>query len=161
VDEVARRRCLMILSVLSGERPVTDVVEEAKMSRQTYYQLESKALKAMLSVLLPGGGEATSQAESQAKRVEELEAKVSKLERDKRRSDRLLYVTRQVLRPGPVTTGAGRPPKKRGPRSTRSGSKPSKLSKSGTEKSVGSATSSVSLPAAPLSPPSAASGSER
>src|SRR5262249_1356385 len=52
IDEVARRRCLMILSVLSGERPVTEVVEEAKISRQTYYQLESRAVRAMLSALL-------------------------------------------------------------------------------------------------------------
>ena len=37
LDEMAKRRCLMILSVLSGERPVTEVVEEEQISRMTYY----------------------------------------------------------------------------------------------------------------------------
>ena len=147
VDEVARRRCLMILSVLSGERPVTEVVEETKMSRQTYYHLETRALRAMLAALLPAGGESTSQAESQARRVEELEEKVKKLEQDKRRSDRLLFLTRQVVRPGPVTAAAGRPPKRRGPSSTSAGKKPSKASKPAMPNSSGSVVSSTSSPA--------------
>jgi hypothetical protein len=147
IDEVARRRCLMILGVLSGERPVTEVVEEAKMSRQTYYQLESRAVRAMLSALLPAGGESTSQAESLGRKVEELEEKVRKLEREKRRSDRLLYVTRQVVRPGPLTTGAGRPPKRRGRSSTSAGKKPSKASKRDTPNSSGSDATSTSSPA--------------
>lgn len=153
LDEVARRRCLMILSVLSGERPVTEVVEEAKMSRQTYYQLESRAVRAMLSALLPGGGESTSQAGSQARRVEELEAKVKRLEQEKRRSDRLLYVTRQVVKPGPMTTGAGRPPKGRGPRSTKSGKKPLRASRPDTWNSSDSGVSSTSSPAPAPSKP--------
>jgi hypothetical protein len=158
LDEVARRRCLMILSVLSGERPVTDVVEEAKMSRQTYYQLESRAVRAMLSALLPGGGESTSQAGSQARRVEELEEKVKRLEQDKRRSDRLLYVTRQVVKPGPLTTGVGRQPKGRGQRSTSNGKKLSKASKPAISNSSGSGASSTSSPAPAPSMPTAIEG---
>jgi hypothetical protein len=158
IDEVARRRCLMILSVLSGERPVTEVVEEAKMSRQTYYQLESRAVRAMLSALLPGGGEATSQAESQARRVEELEHKVRRLEQDKRRSDRLLYVTRQVVKPGPLTTGLGRPPKGRGRSSTSAGKKPSRASKRVTSNSSDSVTNSMSSPGSSPSTPTTTEG---
>jgi hypothetical protein len=158
VDEVARRRCLMILSVLSGERPVTDVVEAAKMSRQTYYQLESRALRAMLSALLPGGGESTSQAESQGRRIEELEQKVKRLERDKRRSDRLLYLARQVVRPGPVTTGAGRP-KGRGRSSTYVGKKLFEISKRPTPNSTGSGASSTTSPTpSPSTPTPSESG---
>lgn len=158
VDEVARRRCLMILSVLSGERPVTEVVEETKMSRQTYYHLETRALRAMLAALLPAGGESTSQAESQARRVEELEEKVRRLEQDKRRSDRLLFLTRQVVRPGPVTAAAGRPAKRRGPSSTGTGKKPSKASKPATSNSSGSVASSTSSLDPSLSTPAPTEG---
>jgi len=157
VDEVARRRCLMILSVLSGERPVTEVVEETKMSRQTYYHLETRALRAMLAALLPAGGESTSQAESQARRVEELEEKVRRLEQDKRRSDRLLFLTRQVVRPGPVTA-AGRPAKRRGPSSTGTGKKLSRASKPATPNSTGSVASSTSSPAPSASTPTPTEG---
>lgn len=52
-EAVAQRRCLLILSVLSGEQPVTDAIEATGVSRQLYYQLEERALKAMLHSLLP------------------------------------------------------------------------------------------------------------
>jgi hypothetical protein len=126
LDEMARRRCLMVLSVLSGERPVTDVIEEAKMSRGTYYHLEERALRAMLLALTPGAD--SSQAETPAKRIEELERKVQQLERDKRRSERLLMLTRKVVKAGPVTTTAGRRPS-----STKAGRKPSPPSTKATD----------------------------
>lgn len=122
LDEMARRRCLMILSVLSGERPVTDVIEETKMSRGTYYNLEERALKAMLVALTPGAE--SSDADSPAKRILELEQRVAQLERDKRRGERLLLLTRKVVKTGPLTTGAGRRPS-----STRAGRKRSASSK--------------------------------
>src|SRR5438270_8570674 len=53
LDAIARSRCLMVLSVLSGEKPVTDAIAETKISRGTYYQLEAKALNAMLAALNP------------------------------------------------------------------------------------------------------------
>ena len=53
VEAVARSRCLMLLSVLSGEVPVTDAITQAKISRATYYQLETRALQAMLAALNP------------------------------------------------------------------------------------------------------------
>jgi hypothetical protein len=118
LDEMARRRCLMVLSVLSGERPVTEVIAEAQMSRGTYYQLETKALNAMLLALAPGAdADPSTEAMGAARRIEELEAKVKKLEQENRRKDRLLYVTRKVVKPGPMTTGAGRPPETRPSRS--------------------------------------------
>lgn len=123
---MARRRCLMVLSVLSGERPVTDVIEEAKMSRGTYYHLEERALRAMLNALTPGTD--SSQAETPAKRIEELERKVGQLERDKRRSERLLMLTRKVVKPGPVTMAVGRRPS-----STKAGRRPSPPSTKPTE----------------------------
>jgi len=48
------------------------------------------------------------------RRIAELEAKVRQLEQDKRRTDRLLYLTRKVVKLGPLSTGArGRPSKAR------------------------------------------------
>src|SRR5512138_1645506 len=53
LDEMARRRCLLVLSVLSGEKPVSDAIAESGLSRNTYYQLEEKALEGMLQALGP------------------------------------------------------------------------------------------------------------
>ena len=112
LDEMARRRCLMVLSVLSGEKPVTDVIAEAQISRGTYYNLEERALKAMLVALVPGATEAPS--ESPAARIAELEKKVSQLEQQKRRGERLLLLTRKTLKRGPMKLeGHGRPSKQR------------------------------------------------
>ncbi len=114
---MARRRCLLILSVLSGEKPVSDAIAESGLSRNTYYQLEEKALDAMLTALgpKPPGRKADQTAEIAA-----LEAKVAKLEEEKRRAERLLLLTRKVVRTGRLTLpGLGRP------RSTTAGAKPS------------------------------------
>lgn len=116
LDDIARRRCLMVLSVLSGETPVTDAIASANISRQLYYQLEERALKAMLKALTPGSESApvTGPDPASLRRIAELEAKVSHLEQDKRRIDRLLYLTRKVVKTGPLTTGSrGRRPKPR------------------------------------------------
>jgi hypothetical protein len=143
LDEMARRRCLMVLSVLSGERPVTDAIEEAQISRGTYYQLEERALKAMLSALMPGGEHAPS--ESPAARIAELEARVATLEREKRRSERLLLLTRKLVKPGTMKSAPGRPRKRRltSPSSTTRGRKPSLGSRSKTPTATTTASSSA------------------
>ena len=111
LDEMAKRRCLLILSVLSGETPVSQAIEEAKISRGTYYQLETKAMKAMLQALMPGA-ETQGGGEPVVSQMTRMEIRIRVLEKDKRRLERLLYLTRQVLRPGPVKTDKG-PRKKR------------------------------------------------
>lgn len=130
LDEVARRRCLLVLSVLSGERPVTDVIEEAQISRGTYYQLEERALNAMLLALLPGTtAPGAPGADLAARRIEELEAKVTQLEQEKRRAERLLLLTRKVMKPGTVKAAQGRKAKSgTRPRSMASGKRPSRSS---------------------------------
>lgn len=146
LDEMARRRCLMILSALSGEKPVSELIVEAQMSRGTYYQLETRALTAMLKALTPGSpSEATSESAGWRKRIEELEKKVSHLEKEKRRAERLLQLTRSMVRAGKMTTGAGRKPAiTRRRRSRTHGNGPSKSSTkprpSSTGVSSGSAT---------------------
>lgn len=111
-DAVARSRCLMLLSVLSGEKSVTEAIQEAKIYRPTYYQLETRALNAMLAALNPlarqGGSPDLSAA---AARIEQLQRQVKHLEQEKRRTQRLLLLARKSIR-APVTTGRrGRPPK--------------------------------------------------
>ena len=115
LDAVARSRCLMVLSVLSGEKPVTDAIEEAKVSRGTYYQLETRALNAMLAALNPLASTSETGAlelSAASARIEELQQRVQRLEREKRRSERLLLLMRKSIRV-PVTMGRrGRPPKR-------------------------------------------------
>jgi len=117
LDEMARRRCLLVLSVLSGEKPVTDAIAESGMSRNTYYQLEERALEGMLSAL---GPQPPGRTADQGARVAELEARLMRLEQEKRRAERLLLLTRKVVRKGRlVLPGLGRP------RSTMGGGRPS------------------------------------
>lgn len=99
LDRVAQERCLLVLSVLSGEKPVTDAVEEARISRGTYYQLETKALSAMLRALEPGSSSESDPA-SPKRRITALEAKVKELTRARRRTERLLLMTRRVMKVG-------------------------------------------------------------
>jgi hypothetical protein len=129
LDEMARRRCLMVLSVLSGEKSVSEVVTEAKIARQTYYQIEERGLRAMLAALLPAMTESGGPTTPEQK-LAYLEKRVKVLEQDKRRLERLLLLTRKVIKPGRVALAVGRPRKRRAPRpSTKPGSKPSRSSK--------------------------------
>ena len=141
LDEMAKRRCLMILSVLSGERPVTDVVEAEQISRMTYYQMETRALRAMLAALMPGAEQAAGT--SAAERIRQLEKQVQELEKHKRRAERLLLWTRQVVKPGALTTGVGRK-RSRSPSSTSAGRKPSHASRP--KPTTPGATESASIP---------------
>lgn len=142
-EAVAQRRLLLMLSVLSGEKPVTDAITEAGISRQLYYQLEEKALQGMLRALSPAApAEATAQAEvEQLKReVEQLHQRVRQLETQKRRAERLLLLTRKVVTPGPVKLeGRGRPRRS----STRAGRKPSPTSEASTTASPSSESSTT------------------
>jgi len=115
LDGVARSRCLLILSVLSGEKPVTEAIEQSGITRQTYYNLETKALHAMLTALHPMAATVENGATHlSAAQIGVLEEKVQKLEQDKRRTERLLLLTRKSLKV-PLTSARrrGRPPKDR------------------------------------------------
>src|SRR6187401_1704517 len=50
---IAQRRTLMILSVLSGQKSVQEVIEAEQVSRALYYQLEDRGLQGMLKALGP------------------------------------------------------------------------------------------------------------
>lgn len=120
LEAVARSRCLMVLSVLSGQMPVTDAIEQAKVSRPTYYQLETRALKAMLVAMNPLSSSTegpAAQLSAASWQIEQLQGQVKRLEQEKRRSERLLLLMRKSLR-APVTSGH----RGRWPRGSRSGS---------------------------------------
>jgi DNA replicative helicase MCM subunit Mcm2 (Cdc46/Mcm family) len=119
MDEMAQRRAVMILGVLSGQVTVTDAIESTGISRGTYYKLEEKALKAMVRALLPGADDAADgEALSAAKRIEELQAKIEQLQQDKRRTERLQSLVTKIVNSGPMTTNKG--PKKGSNRSCKS-----------------------------------------
>lgn len=153
LDEIARRRCLIVLEVLSGAKAVTDVIADGQMSRGTYYKLEERALGAMLRALSPTAGPDGTDAQALSaalSRTAELEEKLTRTEKEKRRSDKLFFLTRKLVKPGPLTTGSGRPPGSRNrPRSTTTGPKPSPASKSSpSEATIGAAaTASTPTPA--------------
>ena len=96
IDQIAQQRCLMVLSVLSGETPVTDAIKTAGISRGTYYQLETRALSGMLRALGPLAS-AEGLETSPVRQIAALEAKIKELERAGRRSQRLLLMTRRVI----------------------------------------------------------------
>src|SRR5438105_3934232 len=101
LDAIARSRCLMVLSVLSGETPVSDAIAQAKISRQTYYHMETKALRAMLVALNPLASSSENGApdlSAATARIEDLQEQVKRLEQEKRRSQRLLFLTRKSIR---------------------------------------------------------------
>jgi hypothetical protein len=132
LDRLAKARCLMVLSVLSGETPVTEAIRLAGVSRGTYYQLETRALNGMLRALLPGVKEEGESA-SPVRRIVELEAKVKTLERARRRSERLLALTRKVVRGSGVTLRSRRTSLTRRGRSPSAASRRTELSKAASQ----------------------------
>lgn len=130
IDKIAQQRCLMVLSVLSGEVPVTDAIQAAGISRGLYYQLETRALGAMLRALGPLAN-AEGVETSPVRQIAVLEAKVKELEQANRRSQRLLLMTRRVIqtrerRIGSTKSGGGHSPSsaKKKPEKPRAASTP-------------------------------------
>jgi hypothetical protein len=107
LDEIAKRRTLMVLDVLSGQLPVTEAIARAQISRGHYYQLEERALKAVLEAMEPGAS--PGRPPETTTRLLQLDERVRQLEAEKRRLERLLQLTRKALRPGPMKTTLGRP----------------------------------------------------
>jgi len=140
LDQVAQRRTILILSVLSGHTPVTTAIAEHGISRPLYYQLETKALVGMMRALVPGANAASSPDDATPfRQIVDLEEKVARLEQDNRRLERLLLLARKVLPVGPVAMPERRGRKPR--RSTTGGPAPSPASKR-----PASSTSASSIP---------------
>lgn len=151
LDAVARNRVLLVLSVLSGEKPVTSAIEDAGISRGFYYQLETKALNAMLLALAPGAdSDASPNAAGLHQRIKQLEDKLAKAEAAQRRAERMLFVQRKLTSSGPVKTHRGRPAKtttpstRGGPRSWRSSTKMKPRAKSSSSATPPTASTPIS-----------------
>ena len=124
LDQVAQRRTLLILSVLSGHTPVTTAITEHGISRPLYYQLETKGLIGMMRALVPGANAAASPDDATPMRqLVELEEKVARLEQENRRLERLLFFAKKVLPAGPLAFPQRRG-RKPGRRSTSAGLAP-------------------------------------
>ena len=111
VDAMAKRRCLMLLSVLSGQTTISQAIKDAQISSGTYYQLETRALTAMLEALAPAV--TTEDGQERSRSFSSLQARVKHLEQEKRRLERLLAMTTKIVKPGPMKTAMGRPMKRR------------------------------------------------
>lgn len=106
---IAHGRCLMILSVLSGQKTVKEAIEEQKICRTLYYKLESKALKGMVRALNPASSEAASDRRELKRaqaRIRILTAQTKLLTQRKRSLERLL---RLVLKSNQVQLNTARP----------------------------------------------------
>lgn len=104
---MAQGRCLMLLAVLSGQKTVSEAIQEAKISRPLYYQLELKALKGMIRALDPMPQASASDTEElrvARGRIKSMSVQIRHLTQRKRSAERLL---RLVLKSSktPVSTG--------------------------------------------------------
>jgi hypothetical protein len=157
LDSVARNRVLLVLSVLSGEKPVTTAIEETGISRGFYYQLETKALNAMLLALAPGAdSDASPDATGLHHRIKQLEEKLEQATAAQRRAERLLFLQRKLASPGPVKTHRGRPAKstvRSTTPSTSTGRSASRFSTTTRKPTAKSKRSSTPTPAGPTAGP--------
>jgi len=96
--------------VLSGQSTISGAIKDAQISSAMYYQLEGRALTAMLEALAPTTK--TENGQERSRSFSSLQARVEHLEREKRRLERLLAMTTKVVKPGPMKTAMGRPSKK-------------------------------------------------
>lgn len=141
LDQIAQRRAILILSVLSGHTPVTTAIAEHGISRPLYYQLETKALVGMMKALVPGANAASPDDVTPMRQIADLEEKVARLEKENRRLERLLFFAKKVLPTGPIAFPERRG-RKPGRRSTTAGHAPLPGSKKPTTPS----TSNPSIP---------------
>lgn len=106
---IAHGRCLMVLAVLSGQKTVKEAIEEAKICRTLYYQLESKALRGMVRALNPTTSEWTSDRRELRRaqaRNRALSAQVKLLTQRRRSLERLV---RLFLKSSQVQLNTARP----------------------------------------------------
>jgi hypothetical protein len=113
-QSAAHHRCLLILSVLSGQRTVVETLAEGKLTRAQYYQLEDRAVQAMMRSLDPMANEASdTQRELRRARaqIQALSMQVRFLTQRKRSAERLLRLVLKSSRVPLEPRRRGRPPK--------------------------------------------------
>jgi hypothetical protein len=111
---IAQRRTLMILSVLAGQKSVQEVIEEERVSRTFYYQLEDRGLAGMMQALSPRveGVRSEHRELSQAReQIRALTERVKSLTQRKRSAERLLRLLMKSNHARVSTERRGRPRK--------------------------------------------------
>ena len=111
---IAQRRCLMILSVLAGQKSVQEVIEAEQVSRALYYQLEDRGLAGMLQALSPKVEGVTNEHRElmQAReQIRMLTGQVKSLTQRKRSAERLLRLLIKSNSARVTTERRGRPRK--------------------------------------------------
>ncbi len=93
-DEVSKKRVWTLMQVLSGQMGVTEAAKAAQITINRYYQLEQKALSAMLQALSPTAGRRKS-----VQSIQKLEKKSEELERENARQRQLLRMARRLWGP--------------------------------------------------------------
>jgi len=113
-EAIAHSRCRMILAVLSGQQTVKEVIEEQKICRALYYQLETRALRGMIRALNPMSSAAANDRQelklAQA-RIRTLSEQLTALSQRKRSVERLLRLVLKSNRAPVNTARRGRRPK--------------------------------------------------
>lgn len=111
---IAQRRTLMILSVLAGQKSVQEVIEQERVSRTFYYQLEDRGLQGMLKALSPRIEGVTSEHQELAQaraQIRALREREKGLMQRKRSAERLLRLLIKSNRARVTTQRRGRPRK--------------------------------------------------
>lgn len=111
---IAQRRTLMILSVLSGQKSVQEVIEQERVSRAFYYQIEDRGLQGMLQALSPRIEGVTSEHRELLQAREQmhlLSERVRSLTQRKRSAERLLRLLIKSTPARVTTERRGRPRK--------------------------------------------------
>ncbi len=111
---IAQRRTLMILSVLAGQKSVQEVIEEERVSRTFYYQLEDRGLQGMLKALSPrieGVADEHRELTQAREQVRLLSERVKALTQRKRSAERLLRLLIKSNQARVTTERRGRPRK--------------------------------------------------
>jgi len=113
-QQMARARCLMILSVLAGQKTVSEAIADSKITRALYYQLEMKALHGMMTALDPLSNTPMNEREEltlMRARLKALGLQVKQLTQRKRSAERLLQLVLKSNRTPLKSPHRGRPPK--------------------------------------------------
>ena len=111
---IAQRRTLMILSVLAGQKSVQEVIEEERVSRTFYYQLEDRGLEGMMKALSPRIEGLTSEHREliqTRERLRRMSERMKSLMQRKRSAERLLRLLIKSNQARVTTARRGRPRK--------------------------------------------------
>ena len=93
-DEASKKRVWALLQVLGGQLGVSAAAKAAGISLARYYQLEKKALSAMLLALSPTAGHGQPMG-----RLEKLQKRSVVLEQENARQHQLLRMARRLWGP--------------------------------------------------------------